>query len=509
MITRKVITAPASYGPRIYAESASITDANDDGRKSWTGHHPKSRQERKKFLHPMELPSSPSSTITAPLDCHEICQRSGKLIAEAMTCRFALLHYDRASRSMVEWCWPADDEGKKIPPSDFEKSREKYDFRYPCCLCADDDGKEAYVEAAVYPWWNTTTKKTHWTVRCASDTCGYRVNIDVRHFQLAPLAALQYPQREGKISPVQLEWTIREQTELLNRLASSVGDGIALNRVYPGDLWEIVGERTIEVKQEEVLLQHQSLCVGGLKGKRHVIVEHLLMEERKKRGQMEVSLYSQAIEHLQQHRMRMRDMRTFSTTPRCAVTCASLACATSTQNKCESWLRGSYGYHFRGESFMEMCSFVDGAALSRPGLAISHEDKRASVILNCVGPSLPLLSTWVSVDVQEAFYHAFHAEQAFQARLTTYSLHHNGDHVYQHNIELESLTLQAKMHRAQAEIDLYTMAIANACEFDFSHNISTSPPSDGFIPPPQPDELCYYSEDHDSYDDDSFDFEVE
>lgn len=54
----------------------------------------------------------------------------------------------------------------------------------------------------------------------------------------------------------------------------------------------------------------------------------------------------------------------------------------------------------------------------------------------CVGPSLPLLSTWVSIDVQEAFYNAFHAEQACQTGLTTYSLHHNGDYVYQHNIRL-------------------------------------------------------------------------
>ncbi|KAG2120550.1 uncharacterized protein F5147DRAFT_647033 [Suillus discolor] len=75
------------------------------------------------------------------------------------------------------------------------------------------------------------------------------------------------------------------------------------DRVYPGDLWKIIGEHTIEVKQEVMLIQHQSTCIGGSKGKRHVMIEHLLMEERKKRGQMEVSLYSQAIEHLQQHRL--------------------------------------------------------------------------------------------------------------------------------------------------------------------------------------------------------------
>lgn len=34
--------------------------------------------------------------------------------------------------------------------------------------------------------------------------------------------------KEADISPVQLEWTVREQVELLNKLASSVGDGIGV-----------------------------------------------------------------------------------------------------------------------------------------------------------------------------------------------------------------------------------------------------------------------------------------
>lgn len=76
------------------------------------------------------------------------------------------------------------------------------------------------------------------------------------------------------------------------------------DRVYTGDLWELVGERTIEAKQESMLRQHQNLCAFGSKGRKHVFLEHLLLEVRKKRSQMEVSLYSQAIEHLQQHWMR-------------------------------------------------------------------------------------------------------------------------------------------------------------------------------------------------------------
>lgn len=131
---------------------------------------------------------------------------------------------------------------------------------------------------------------------------------------------------------------------------------------------------------------------------------------------------------------------------------------------------------------------MDGSMLSKPGLTGAHEDKWASVILNvsnviylifcshyhvkCVGPSLPLLSTWVTVDVQEAFYSAFRAEQACQAGLMIQSSAVNSSHTYQHNIGLESLILQAKMRRTQAEIELYTVAIANAREFNFSDDIS-------------------------------------
>ncbi|KAG1721498.1 uncharacterized protein EDB91DRAFT_1088420 [Suillus paluster] len=174
----------------------------------------------------MEPPSSPSSTITNPPCDHETAQRLAKLIAEAMTCCFALLHYDSVSKLMVEWCWPADGEGRKIPPSDLEKYHKEYDIRYPCCLCADGGGRGAYVEAAVYHWWNTTTRKTYWIARCASNRCGYQVKID-KYFQLAPMATFQYWRREHQIPPVQLEWTFWEQTKLLNKLDSSVGDGIA------------------------------------------------------------------------------------------------------------------------------------------------------------------------------------------------------------------------------------------------------------------------------------------
>ncbi|KAG1848281.1 hypothetical protein F4604DRAFT_1687806 [Suillus subluteus] len=120
-----------------------------------------------------------------------------------------------------------------------------------------------------------------------------------------------------------------------------------------------------------------------------------------------------------------------------------------------------------------------------------------------------MLSTWVAIGIQEAFYDAFHAERACQAELMTHFLTVDSKHTYQHNLGLELLTLQAKMCRAQAEVDLYTVAIENACKFDFSAITSQISCRSGFIPPPQPDELCFYEEDRDDVMDDFDDFKFD
>lgn len=142
---------------------------------------------------------------------------------------------------------------------------------------------------------------------------------------------------------------------------------------------------------------------------------------------------------------------------------------------------------------MGNCSFVGGIACSVPGFATTHEAKRKSDISNvssfiniltcshshslkCIGPLLPLLNSLVTVDVQEAFYDALCTEQACQAGLMARPLTVN---LYQRNIELEMLILRAKMRRAKAEIELYTVAIQNARELDFSDNTS-EPLAHGF-----------------------------
>ncbi|KIK46535.1 hypothetical protein CY34DRAFT_9660 [Suillus luteus UH-Slu-Lm8-n1] len=281
------------------------------------------------------------------------------------------------------------------------------------------------------------------------------------------------------------------------------------DRVYPGDLWEIVVERTIEAKQEATLRQHQSIRVGGHKRRRHVMLEHLLMEEKKKRGQMEVSLYSQAIDHLQQHQTFVKpDVRSLSATSKHAVGRASINCPRATREKCEAWLNRRHAYPLpNGDACLEDCSILHDSTISLSKFADTHDGNWTSDIFNCASPSLPLLHTWVSINVQEAFCDVLHAERACQTGLIAEVLATEGDRPYERNIPLEFLILHAKMRRAQAETDLYAMAIEHAREFDFSDNTSVASPLSRFMPPPLPDELCYYDGDPDDEADDFDDFD--
>ncbi|KAG1838157.1 hypothetical protein DFJ58DRAFT_846192 [Suillus subalutaceus] len=152
----------------------------------------------------MEAPSSPSSTITAPPDCRETARRLAKLIVEATFCDYALLHYDSASKSMVEWWWPIDGDGKKILPFNLEIHHKEYELKYPCCLCADGRGRTAYIECAVYSWRNKDTGQFDWTASIL----------------------------EERVLPIKLQWNRREQRELLNRLDSCVGNGITTREFH-------------------------------------------------------------------------------------------------------------------------------------------------------------------------------------------------------------------------------------------------------------------------------------
>jgi hypothetical protein len=137
---------------------------------------------------------------------------------------------------------------------------------------------------------------------------------------------------------------------------------------------------------------------------------------------------------------------------------------------------------------MENCSVLHGTTLSLSKFANTYNDNWTSDIFNvstvtdllvfltvslkCISPSLPLLNTWVTINVWETFYDALHAERACQTGLIAQALATKDNPSYGRNIALEFLVLHAKMRRAQVETDLYAMAIEHARELDFSDNTS-------------------------------------
>ncbi|KAG2098753.1 uncharacterized protein F5147DRAFT_713681 [Suillus discolor] len=281
------------------------------------------------------------------------------------------------------------------------------------------------------------------------------------------------------------------------------------DRVYPADLWELVGERSIETKQEETLRLHQNSCTGGDDGS-HAIVERILIEERRKRCQIEVSLYSQAIERLYRTPLpyfgdsATHKIRTPSAMSKKEVT--PLTCSIATQEMCEAWITRSEAYLIpAAEPFIEPFSPSDGSTTSgQDQLTTTQEEIPKSAILNHITPSLPLLSTWVTTTAKEAFYEAFKLEQASQAELMAKSLANMRDNGYMRTRERDSFTLRAKMRRAKAEIDLYTLAIDNTHEFNFSDNSSSTSSSDQSLPQSLFEKVYRYEEDGDDDTDDDY-----
>ncbi|KAG1894628.1 uncharacterized protein F5891DRAFT_984900 [Suillus fuscotomentosus] len=258
-------------------------------------------------------------------------------------------------------------------------------------------------------------------------------------------------------------------------------------RVYPGDLWEIIGERSIEAKQEEMLRRYQSVCTNEDSGK-HTAVERILLEERRKRCQMEVSLYTQAIEVLEQHwlsrlgarskhAIRPPSRQTVAPTDYAPLPCTPLACSIAARGRCEIWL------------MKNDARLIPTATSLMEALSPLHHS-----ISSCIGPSLPLSSTWVTADVQEAFYQSFKQELTMQAELMVTSLATRRSNAYLRNLGLDLLILQAKRRRAHAEIALYTMAIDNLHGYNLS-NTSSSTSSNPNILRPLCKETHYYNED--------------
>ncbi|KIK32969.1 hypothetical protein CY34DRAFT_110787, partial [Suillus luteus UH-Slu-Lm8-n1] len=419
----------------------------------------------------MQTPSSPSSIITTPPDCHEKAVRLAKLMGEAMFCSFALLHYDSASKKMIKWYWPDDDEGKKVLPSNFAKYRNERDFRYPCCLCADGCGKEAYIEAAVYPWKDDTDQETYWRARCTSDTCGYKAE-------------------HGKPCPIQLEWTRQEQAELFKRLKSSMGDGITAK-----EFWVLfkccehcsrVGIRPV---REGCKSDNRGVVIADLEAVVTVWVDHIFQASTGSR--VGDTIYwvggpsGKQVELL--GGWDTNEWRERSAQPL-------------------SWAHGArifwhnpapghrvYFYNLRTELYIlyfllkgrvynsDIWQIIGGRILEAQMEELLQS--AGDSIGRSIDPSFHLLSTWVPPGVQEALDKACHSELRSQAGLMATYVDMEGYHSHQRNPELELLHLHVKMCCAKAEVEVYKLAIENAPASNSSDSNTSSSPSPTWQPP--------------------------
>ncbi|KAG2105836.1 uncharacterized protein F5147DRAFT_654078 [Suillus discolor] len=142
----------------------------------------------------MEAPSSPSSIITAPPDYHESALRLTKLITEAMTCHFALLHYDSPTMT-----------------------RERNFYRQTLrSTVKNRKVEEGHTQRRQY---------THGGIRPPIRLIGIKLPVP----SLSVIILLSDNAAEHKeLHPIQLEWTFLERTELMKRL-ESVGDGVTTN----------------------------------------------------------------------------------------------------------------------------------------------------------------------------------------------------------------------------------------------------------------------------------------
>ncbi|KAG1869703.1 hypothetical protein C8R48DRAFT_771091 [Suillus tomentosus] len=286
-------------------------------------------------------------------------------------------------------------------------------------------------------------------------------------------------------------------------------------RVYIGDIWQIVGERMLEAQREESLRNTAGGCM------RRVIIEREFMEGKRDRCQLEVSLCSQAIDHLEQRWIMpmcpipipvMHNVTSFSATPRrivepaVAYSPAALAYSATVRNKCETWLRRQ-----NTDPIFESNSPPNSSTLSAvEQFTYTPLEQRTPFSVKFNGPPFCLLSTWITTGVQEAFDEARKVELTTQARLMASYLDIDGYHTHHRNAQSELIFLRAKLCRAQAEAEACALAIENAPASNYSDsggltlisalssNANTiaefSSPPRPTLPPLLPEEVRRYKE---------------
>jgi hypothetical protein len=94
-----------------------------------------------------------------------------------------------------------------------------------------------------------------------------------------------------------------------------------------------------------------------------------------------------------------------------------------------------------------------------------HTPIPTTAFLQCNNPPFRLTSTWVPPSVLKTFTEAFEKEIAIQAEPMALSLaaRRSGSNALLRNLGLELLVLYAKRGRAEAEGEVYVVAIEHCC----------------------------------------------
>ncbi|KAG1875743.1 hypothetical protein F4604DRAFT_1680629 [Suillus subluteus] len=198
-------------------------------------------------------------------------------------------------------------------------------------------------------------------------------------------------------------------------------------------------------------------------------IERDFMEDKRDRCQLEVSLCSQAIDHVEQRWV------------------------ISARNKCETWLRRQKADPIPPKEItsIESSSPLFSSPSTVGQFALVHLEERTLVTVNSNDPLFSLQSTWVTMCLQEAFQEARKVELSTQAGLMSTYLDVGGYHTHHCSAQLELIFLGAKMRHAQAEAAVYALALENFPASTYSDSDSDSSPRPT-LPQHLPEEVCCY-----------------
>ncbi|KAG2053008.1 hypothetical protein BDR06DRAFT_1009119 [Suillus hirtellus] len=188
----------------------------------------------------------------------------------------------------------------------------------------------------------------------------------------------------------------------------------------------------------------------------------------------------------------------YVTRPTAPYSAAAVSYLTAVTKKCEGWLRRQHAEFTpaKRNSLLKRHSHVSSSTSSTVHkFTITHHlECRTSVIVNSIDPSFCLSSTWVPPDIQGALNEARKVELSVQAGLVAMYLDIDDYNSHQHNTNSELLYLQARMHRAKAEVEVYELAIENAHVSNSPDNASSSSSSRPNLSPLLPEDIHRYKE---------------